>query len=633
MATSLIATIKEMVREGATGDENFYKSLPYYFKLHTEPNKGPTGLSGEAMFPLPMAPQVFEYDLPFAAEISPAQEGGVVVEEAGIVIGSIKLQGTTGWKLRKSKDTSFPPGQPRFASLLCLNETTGQPISGQMALWRLLGRCFDAYSELKKDPQTGPKTRLEFHSIKEKLHLEVIPRSARVTRDKGNHRLTYGYAFELDVIGPAKEPSLLDLLALEDETSWFNNIMDTIKAVRKMARGIAAAIDDLTAIVNNIKNTITSIANIISDVTSILNAANDFLDGVKSFVDIPAQFTNNVLAMVAAAGQEAEVLSAVDLNNRGFFYVCQTFKALEDDLIGLDVQARLLARKDWENKITDLSKRMAKHGHLSAEEKEAIADLAEKAAAAQGCMRVQDAFGSGVRPGDAKRIEEGDENPDMQPGQYHGFTEVVVGQGDTIESLANRYLGDPARAREIAIINRLKHPYVSSGRARIPGTKAYGDPILIPAARDMGRARAMHRGDPADGASQAATLMGIDVKTARVGWHVWGWLVDTAHGSVDVQSISGIDNLVQGLENRMRTEHGTDLCFPAVGLTDFVGSKSAGDIWMEAYASVARQVKADPRIDQVAGVEFAVEQDVLEITVRARPIGYDSSRPIPLVVE
>jgi hypothetical protein len=59
-------------------------------------------------------------------------------------------------------------------------------------------------------------------------------------------------------------------------------------------------------------------------------------------------------------------------------------------------------------------------------------------------------------------------NPDVNIGQYKSGKLVKINYGESLESLANRYLGDPNKWIDIAIANGLKPPYIDEVGSRIP---------------------------------------------------------------------------------------------------------------------------------------------------------------------
>ncbi len=59
-------------------------------------------------------------------------------------------------------------------------------------------------------------------------------------------------------------------------------------------------------------------------------------------------------------------------------------------------------------------------------------------------------------------------NPDVNIGQYKSGKLVKINYGESLESLATRYLGDPNKWIDIAIANGLKPPYIDEVGIRIP---------------------------------------------------------------------------------------------------------------------------------------------------------------------
>ena len=59
-------------------------------------------------------------------------------------------------------------------------------------------------------------------------------------------------------------------------------------------------------------------------------------------------------------------------------------------------------------------------------------------------------------------------NPDIDIGSYSSGNLVKLNYGESLESLANRYLGDPNKWLDIAIANGLKPPYIDEVGVRVP---------------------------------------------------------------------------------------------------------------------------------------------------------------------
>jgi hypothetical protein len=233
-------------------------------------------------------------------------------------------------------------------------------------------------------------------------------------------------------------------------------------------------------------------------------------------------------------------------------------------------------------------------------------------------------------PGDAKRVDLPVPDSIFQS-SYAGFIEYQVSDGDTLQSLAAKHLGDPGKAAEIAIINKLEAPYVTTG-ARMPSTVRPGDVILIPTQHFQLPAPVSTSLQQDVGQSQAERLLGSDFALVRTTKERFGWAVDVAHGSVDALKVQGIPNYCQGLSSRVRTEQGQDMLHPSVGMPRLVGVSQNGDNISEAMFRLRQQVLADPRTDKLLNFEFRVVGDAVYMDCSVQPVGYASSTVIPVTL-
>jgi len=628
MAASLIDVIKENVRQAATGDDAYFKSEPYYFKL-VRPVGGSGGSSfGEAIFPLPIAPDRLDYEMPFAAELTPMQEGGVLVDESGIVIARLQMEGTTGFKLRKSKDTSFDAGDPKWTGQLPYIDSFGFDLSGQMQLWRLLGRCFDAYGELKKDPELAHEVSLEWHNLKDQIHQVVVPKMVRVERNAQRNRVTYRYRIECEVIGEA-ERNILDEVSLEDDYDVIQGIKDGVATIRSTVRQIAAAVDDITAAFDDISRFVSNLTGLIDDIVAIQEAGENLVGGVTSFLNLPKKMMDTISDSLDTACDELNAASGslVEVHQ-----VYRLMRDIQDHAATMQVAAYASRVKSFDARAQTNINKTQRFGNLTNEQRDDIDAMSAEAVGAGGNMRMTDAFGGNYRAGDATRRDDvGDQQPNLKTGRYQGYREVRVKEGDTIESIAIRHTGRVSAWQDIAVANQLRPPFISNS-VRVPGTLMVGDPIVVPRAGPTAAPPIIHTGNPAAGGSHAETLLGRDFRLVQLASGKWGWIIDTGHGSVDIQTVLGVQNLTQALGVRCRTEKGSDLTFPSVGIARMVGNKPIGDNWREARFSLQTQVLADPRIKSISGMNFSIEADVLTVEVNAIPIGFDSSRAMPLVL-
>ena len=446
--------------------------MTYMFKLVTAKGKGPTGPTGEAWFPLPINPESFKYSLPFASEITTTQHGGAIVDEGGIVVGRINMSGTTGFKLRKVKDTSLAGGSQRFTGLIPKGRIMpGQKLSGHAQIWRLLGRCFDAYSELKKDPVTSHLTHMEFHSYKHQLHLEVIPREPDVGWDKDKNRVIAHYNLNFDVLGPVRiTPPGTDPFA-SDDRGIFDYVSDSSSFIRSNLNMLKATIDDFTACQEDFKRRVTNFSGILDDLTAVHDAVSDFVSGVTSYVNIPNQFLTSLTGTVESASTVAATYTDIPRKAR------QAFSEAADTLDALKAGCRGHYRDQLDKRVENINAKMDRFSNLTDQQQANIDSAATTGSSAD--QSVSKTYGATYQPGDKVRQTGAKAILDLQPGEFQGFEEVQIQHGDTIFSLAVKHMGDPSKWKAIAVINNLRSPYISDG-VRIGGTLKVGDPIVVP---------------------------------------------------------------------------------------------------------------------------------------------------------
>lgn len=635
MGVSIIDVAIESARQLKTGDENYAKVGSWVFILNGPASEGPLGPLGEAQFPLPINPQSFEYALPFSAELTPLQEGGVVTEENGIVIGEITIEGTTGFKLRPLRDTSAGSGDGDFTGELTKSVLSpvaaGDEVSGQYAFWRLANRCFDGYSALKKDPKAAAKTYMELHISKDDLHLEVVPRDFTLKRDSGRNRVTYQYTIRLAVVGAA-----LPRIFPSPDENLLTKIKNTISRIRTAVQQIAATVDDVTQALDEISRTITSVAGILDDFKSVIQAHNDLLDGTKRFLTIPKTFMNSL-------AEQVEAVAAIAVNAESWPRdVAQSFRSLGDDLDRLIVAGTQFHKPTWDEKVRAYENKSASGDPNIARRTFASGGAVPDGTTASSDQlpgtgttgkKVVDVFGAGgTRPGDARRALITQPAARLNTQEYKGFQEIVVGSGDTLQSIAAKRLGRADKWLDLAILNDLKPPFISNNK--LPQTLQTGSRIVVPITTPTANADVLTASDTPVGDSQMEEHLGQDfemVQTKRANGRLsglFGWAIDTAGGSTDVRKVKGVKNYAQAIEMRFRTEQGFNILYPQIGLPKLVGQRGFQEKLADANFAARQQLLSDKRTERVISFRFRVDNDKVFIEADVQPVGFNSSRVI-----
>lgn len=654
MAVSAINFIKELARQNIAQDENFYRRMLYYFELQLPYQTGPggviPGISNNFMFPLILPPKAITMDEPFAAEITPTQQGGLYVEESGIVQRTLRIRGNTGFKPRKLKTYGSmgesPPG-PAFAVPFSvfpqkvshsrkLPPVAAADISGHRHFQYLQDSLFRVYADLKRDPVTAKDTAMFFHNPKDDEHWRVIPRRFTMERDSSQPTL-YNYNIELTIVGPAEAGTDLDF----DDKSWLDDFNNAIQIASMGANLTSGAINDLTAMADDIGTQISNITVLIDNTTTILTATQDFIDGNKALIDLPhAWVISNAELLEAAAS-----LTVEDPDQTVPPWVTNKIRTAVD---GLELIASNPSSFETPNTttITDIRGYQDLRRTVSQEKQTEVTDSNGPSSFVE-----LEQLGTGLTPGEVTSSA-GSTLAGGDILKYRNLQKVEVGQGDTLASLAAQHLGDARLWQYIATANGIKPPYVND-QASTPLIRGnadeslfghslgIGSEILIPtnAASPKDYPLLPVLGTQIDEPTNNM-LLGIDAKLEVANgatgdsMSVWDVAIDTENGSTDVKTVEGMDNIEQAVTMRLLTEYGTDTLYKKVGLKRIVGLNFKFADLANARYRLRDAVSADARVATISDLRFDQSEDgdglITELTAQLR--GFAESRSIKVAL-
>jgi hypothetical protein len=665
MSVSPIKLALERARQEAAQDANFFRKMTYFFELRV-PQSIALGPINTFLTPLVLPPESYSMEEPFTIQVTPTQGGGLYVEENGIVQRTIKLEGTTGFRPRY-----FPTGWQANAVLspektshgrILPGLVAGSPLipaelSGQRHFQYIQDAIFRTYGDLKRDPATSEGTFLFFHNPKDDEHWLVAPQKFSLTRT-ADKRVLYRYSIELLILDKAA--------AVDQDFSEETNILDDMKnALSAVNRGlgmITGAINDLTALVGELKNLVKGFATIIDTATSIITAARNFVDGVTSLIDAPYAILNSLNELCEAAGfaieeQEEATPDIVKIPRT----TRQHFRRIQDGVnwIGIHPEVFITSAIKKAQRLKN-----AQSLYTSASD-EAIAEALETDP--PSTLDAVTALGTEITQGEAIAAQNETQVAFATP-QYTSTQETPITQGDTLASLAAKYLGDARLWQQIAIVNGLQPPYVTE-MASIPlptsappgstvgggtgdGTPTIGpDPgpapgepttsvqqvsqpdespfpasfgsggqILMPSFRKPPQKTPLL---PVLGVSQdesaAVHLLGADlqigVASGTGSRREFDLVVDTERGGIDAKSVSGLANIGQACVLRLTIEKGTDIMYKKVGL-DRVVALNITPVDLETVRfRFAEALTNDPRVASVPSLTFTVEEGASDLIV------------------
>jgi phage baseplate assembly protein W len=176
-----------------------------------------------------------------------------------------------------------------------------------------------------------------------------------------------------------------------------------------------------------------------------------------------------------------------------------------------------------------------------------------------------------------------------------------IHQGDTLQRIAAREMGDANRWPELVWLNSLTWPYVTGDPERVaPGVLLYGQLIRVPAPV----------GVFTDDASRGQVYERDCALSGR--------LLDVDDGG-DLLVVAGADNLRQQLAHRVTTPAGQATRHPDYGckvwrLLGTVSGPMAARLGAEYVKSA---LASDYRVSSVEGASAQVTGDAVHITARA----------------
>lgn len=602
----------EADRARANDDGKFYGSYLYFFELRV-PGKlvNSTKPSISLVYPLMLNPENYSIEDPFTVQTTPGTNGGLIVEENGIIQRTIRLSGTTGFAPRPlDASAKFADLKPASRSYTDRGKFLQGVLSGQRHFQFLQDKVFRTYADLKRDPTHAKNVELHFHNIKDDEHWLVIPESFSMQR----RNFLYGYDITLLAVAPSST-TLIGLGKKVKEKGFWDKAKDTLAAVRRAIAKIAAYAEIVTDAIETVKQVVSGVVAIVNEVFNLVNVVSRIINGVaRATADVMNRIRSIATTLRGAAVGLAEAIGNFPAT------IAQAFHSMADEFENL-------FSKQFIQELGDRTKAPLARLSRSRAVAQSLLSSDQIGTTAQPIRTNADLQRAGTAPTLADIVSR--LNSDDLGVPLPTFTSLElyeVGSSDTLPSISARYLGTPDLWWVIAEANNLVHPYISD--VPLPGTIRRGETLLVPATEPHSNALGASGVVTNNQDEIAAQLLFRDAKLSPSSRYPnrLDLVVDPVLGNRDIVYVEGIDNLKQAMRTRLETELGESVLFPALGLPQIVGlGEPSIDVEM-VRVFVGQAIGGDNRIASIGSVRVSntTSPDFYEVEVDARVRGYNA---------
>jgi hypothetical protein len=417
-----------------------------------------------------------------------------------------------------------------------------------------------------------------------KNYWRAFPGDFKIRRSS-DRPFTYKYSFEFTgipleegegFISHGKPPDLN-----KGELGLIQNIMNGLTVALGFIDGINAWVNDVLDKVNQVSALLKVLGNVMSYATNTLSGI------VDSAGDTAVGFVNGATSIVDGANSIVSLPRTIQLKalNVGL-EVQNATNALMRSVASLTKNCRDMFKSEYWEIPREILDQYAMNNEEFKDSIDVILDQAENSA---------NEMAAAAKSADIPDTTAG--NPDPETGEQRivlsfGYVIVMLNSTDTLESLAQKYFGDPDRAMDIATYN---------GVASLSDLRP-GDIIRIPILTrtwKMINNLIFARREDRDN-------YGRDIRLTDD-----GYIVPSNSGDYDLAG--GVENLSQAILLRLRENVARRIRLNAYGIRTNIGDSTAGVAYI--VSSIELTVSGDPRVESVDDIQFSGRGDYMIVNV------------------
>ena len=604
--------------------------LPYVFSVENH--------NDFTEFPLPLNPQSINQSENFAISIRPSQ-GGTVVNHSGVRYGDITITGTTG---------QYPNAGMAGASVgsIFVKDTKNLKNKSGYEVFLLLRNYLKAYYEIKATDQQAKSARLVFKNYKDGEFLIVEILKFTMDRNVAN-RTMYDYNITMKIIGResgGKAEMKANLFGdiLTPISNTLLGAIETVNAGRALVsrgyeilqsiseesdRNIIEPLRKVSLFMKSVMGLRPSVADLskrtaglIADQMKINNEVFlEFKNETNSNAKNPEELSKE---LGTATGISADTVLTPDQLETLREEMDNIRKTTRSDLI--NVKNQLLRT------IELLQERIEKKNFRSEQDYDLMAGLEMSQKGVTSILSRNELFKSEYSQ-EIARVQ-GDFGFQLAIEPSEAMAQVRISQGDTLERIALRELGDAERWPELAILNNLVSPFIVGFGKIVPNTKKVGDLLLIPKPSVFGfrSQETVNESIETKGLSEIEKNQGVDLKIDLNSEDPVGKGDLLINDRGDLELSVGGGNAAQAILIKLLLEKGDLIDYPEIGSNLLIGRR---DLRVEDLrSSIIRTMTADERFERIENLSVVRDGGALMVSFEVYLAQVDTPIPVSFQV-
>lgn len=572
-ANSLLSS---SVDAGLLGNGDVTGTSSYFFNLH---------------------PKSMNISEPFATHIIPTQNGGFFAESQGIVLRTLTLAGTTGYR----PSLSNVPSDRQDGTI---PHQSGEP-TGFLNLLKLRN-LFRNYSDLKKNKNKAYSIYMVWFNNKEQEAWFFEPTSFVTNRDAASP-FTYNYTITgtltqkvnfstvVSTVAPEAAGVHLQIAAMRRSASLINGILsnvfpnlgdDVIGDVVKAGHAVLEHFEKISNTVTELGRNINAVSN------SLPMLASSVQPLAAAFRDSWNSASKNIKGVWGAIGDEDSNLWTNPI-------VKESFERLSQEL---DNATRSVAAIAQPEALEELYRTSGRSDYPTTPRNEILAP------------------NGGNTNGDS-------------------WAPYIIPQtGILLQDWLFDLLGDMNKVSDVIEYNGLDYPYVTDTPSYATPFKKFltaGDIIYVPTPTEMVTGDINTKINPIKAQTNLyEEILGRDVRLNKSTDTTTGVsefnLTLSPTGDLDV--VVGKENIVQAIDIKLHTERGEMPLHPGFGLVPVMGEKGNRTLNFNLYLSLNDTMLSDGRIKELSDTKVHISGDVVSVKTKVHVIGQVPYTPLSLTM-